>query len=127
MLKVLLVILGLTVICFILIRTDHRFGKNKARYREKNGRLQYKGEIGWENVRVWSKEEKTRSVKITDCIRGRVFEKSYRGYGVEHVLYSEEALEHYKTTYPTYKDIMENQDEIIDTENDYLKLLMKEL
>ena len=60
MLKVLLVILGLTVICFILIRTDHRFGKNKARYREKNGRLQYKGEIGWENVRVWSKEEKTR-------------------------------------------------------------------
>jgi hypothetical protein len=118
---ILLGILGLAIVGFIIVRTDHRFWSNKARYREKNGLLQYKGEVGWENVRVWSKEEKERSVKITDCIRGRVFEKKYTGYGVEHVPYSQENLEYYKKNYPTYKDITLNQEDIIDTENDYLK------
>lgn len=127
MLKLVLILLGLIVICYVFIRTDHRFGKNKARYREKNGVLQYKGDAGWENIRVWSKVEKNRVVKITDCVRGKVFEKTYRGYGVENVRYSEETEEHYKTLYPTYRDIEKNQEEIIDTENDYLKFMMKDI
>jgi len=116
----------LLVICVFVIKftKGYNFLKTKTKYREKDGILQYRGSMSWQDVKFWSEDIKDRHVIINDCTRCVDFEKNYSGPGIESVKYSEDILKHYKEKYPTIKDIRDDQDEVMEIECNYIKEIL---
>ena len=96
----------------------------KPRIENRNGNIYYYSIHFhcWRPFYIWSDVITTRTIKIHDTIRGLEFDYEYEGQGRVFVPYiSQESIKYYCGQFKNNKEIDNNQIELINKEDDYLR------
>lgn len=80
----------------------------------------------WKKFCIWNDYDNVRVIHIHDTIHNIEFDYEYTGKGRSYIIYREDTLNKYCSKFKTIKELDDDQNNLIDKENEYLKEILND-